>query len=197
MTHSTDITTLTRWMAADFSNHEQAYANPPFFAHIRVCMRPLPWSLLGGTSLFLEQAYDFMLNQPYRLRLFRIHLVENQIELEHYKLKDEQEFYGAARKPEKLGQLTPDRLEKMSGCDMIVEWTGRSFKGSIKPGKACIVLRNGRETYLDNSFEIDGEKLISFDRGRDPETDELVWGSVAGPFYFTPTQSFADEVEIQ
>jgi hypothetical protein len=85
----------------------------------------------------------------------------------------------------------------MSGCDMIVEWTGRSFKGSIKPGKACIVLRNGRETYLDNSFEIDGEKLISFDRGRDPETDELVWGSVAGPFYFTPTQSFADEVEIQ
>ncbi|MEM7595758.1 MAG: CpcT/CpeT family chromophore lyase, partial [Cyanobacteria bacterium P01_A01_bin.83] len=30
--------------------------------------------------------------------------------------------------------------------------------------------------------------------GRDPETDELVWGSVAGPFEFFPTQSFAAEV---
>ncbi|MGL5832117.1 MAG: CpcT/CpeT family chromophore lyase, partial [Waterburya sp.] len=71
MTHSQDITTLTRWMASDFSNQAQAYANPPFFAHIRVCMRPLPQDLLDGTSLFLEQAYDFMLNQPYRLRVIR------------------------------------------------------------------------------------------------------------------------------
>lgn len=181
-------------MAGDFSNHEQAYANPPFFAHIRVCMRPLPYSFLEGTSLFLEQAYDFMLNQPYRLRVFKLQVVDEHIELEHYKLIEAEKFYGAARNLEKLQQLTLENLEKMEGCDMIVKWTGNSFQGQIKPGKACIVVRNGQESYLDNSFEISPNKLISLDRGRDLKTDELLWGSIAGAFHFQPTQSFADEV---
>jgi hypothetical protein len=196
MSHATDIRTLARWMAADFSNQAQAFENPPFFAHIRVCMRPLPTSMLASPSFFLEQAYDFMLNVPYRLRVFKINLVDNRIELEHYTIKDQEKFYGASRSPERLQQLTPDHLEKMSGCDMIVEWTGSSFKGYVKPGKACIVVRNGQETYLDNSFEIDETKLISYDLGRDPKTDERVWGSIAGPFHFTRWTTFADEVEI-
>ncbi len=194
MTHSQDITTLARWMASDFSNKEQAYANPPFFAHIRVCMRPLPQDLLDGTSLFLEQAYDFALEQPYRLRVIKFSIVVDRIELENYKVKDAEKFYGASRNLDLLEDLTPDLIEKMSGCDMDVEWTGTCFKGQIKPGKACIVERKGKITYLDNSFEIDANKLISYDRGRDPETDELVWGSIAGPFHFEPVQSFADEV---
>ena len=194
MTHSQDITTLARWMASDFSNQAQAYANPPFFAHIRVCMRPLPYELLNGTSLFLEQAYDYVLNQPYRLRVIKLDLVGDRIELENYKVKDQEQFYGASRNLELLDTLTSDRIEKMNGCDMDVVWTGNSFQGQIKPGKACIVERKGKVTYLDNSFEITEDRLISYDRGRDPETDELIWGSVAGPFEFTPLQSFAAEV---
>ncbi|MCC0177550.1 chromophore lyase CpcT/CpeT [Waterburya agarophytonicola K14] len=194
MTHSQDITTLASWMASDFSNQAQAYANPPFFAHIRVCMRPLPNDLLGGTSLFLEQAYDFMLNVPYRLRVIRLSIVNDRIELENFKVKDQEKFYGASRNLELLSTLTPDLIEKMDGCDMNIIWTGNSFQGEIKPGKACIVERQGKVTYLDNSFEIDSDKLISYDRGRDPETDELVWGSVAGPFEFSPLKSFATEV---
>ena len=194
MTHSQDITTLARWMASDFSNQAQAYANPPFFAHIRVCMRPLPIDLLDGTSLFLEQAYDFMLDEPYRLRVIKLSIVNERIELENFKVKEQEKFYGASRNPELLSTLTKDLIEEMPGCDMDVTWTGSSFKGEIKPGKACMVERQGKVTYLDNSFEITDSKLVSYDRGRDPETDELVWGSVAGPFEFFPTQSFADEV---
>ena len=194
MTHSQDITTLARWMVSDFSNQAQAYANPPFFAHIRVCMRPLPSDLLDGTSLFLEQAYDFMLNQPYRLRVIRLRLVDDHIELENFKVKEQEKFYGASRNPDLLSTLTADVIEKMDGCDMNVVWKGSYFEGQIKPGKACIVERKGKITYLDNSFEITPQKLTSYDRGRDPQTDELVWGSIAGPFEFFPTQSFADEV---
>jgi len=194
MTHSLDIKTLARWMASDFSNQAQAYANPPFFAHIRVCMRPLPEDLLAKTSLFLEQAYDYALNQPYRLRVITLKAEGNRIELENYKVKEQEIFFGASRNPDLLRTLSADLIEKMEGCDMDVVWTGKSFKGEIKPGKACIVERNGKTTYLDNSFEIDSNHLISYDRGRDPETDELVWGSVAGPFEFRPTQSFAQEV---
>ncbi len=194
MTHSTDIKTLALWMAGDFSNQAQAYANPPFFAHIRVCMRPLPQDFLGGFSFFLEQAYDFMLSSPYRLRVLKLHLVEDRIELINYKVKEESRFFGGSRNPEKLKSLTPDDLEPMNGCDMIVQWTGQNFKGTVKPGKQCIVVRKDRVTYLDNSFEISPDQLISYDRGFDPETDELVWGSVAGPFEFVPTNRFTDEV---
>lgn len=194
MTHSQDITTLARWMASDFSNQAQAYANPPFFAHIRVCMRPLPNNLLDGTSLFLEQAYDFMLNQPYRLRVIKLSIVGDRLELENFKVKDQEKFYGASRNLDLLSTLTEDLIEKMEGCDMDVTWTGSSFQGQIKPGKACIVERKGKITYLDNSFEITDSKLTSYDRGRDPETDELVWGSIAGPFEFFEIQSFAEEV---
>lgn len=197
MTHSTDIKTLAQWMAADFSNQLQVFENPPFWAHIRVCMRPLPWSLFNHTSFFLEQAYDFMLNKPYRLRVFTLKSIDDHIEIEHYKLKEQEPFFNASRDREKLQELTLDHLEKMPGCDMDVEWTGSSFKGIIKQGKACIVERKGRITYLDNSFEINEDKLISFDIGRDPETDELVWGSVAGPFEFVRWHNFRDEVKIE
>jgi hypothetical protein len=196
MTHSTDIATLARWMAADFSNQEQAFENPPFYAHIRVCMRPLPLDLLSGVSFLVEQAYDYALNDPYRLRVLKLLEQGDRIAIENYTVKPEAEFYGASRDVKKLENLKIDNLEKLPGCNMIVEWTGSSFKGKVEPGKACLVVRKGQTTYLDSEFEIDEEKFISLDRGRDPETDEHIWGSVAGPFYFVRWASFADEVKV-
>ncbi|MBD2580675.1 chromophore lyase CpcT/CpeT [Oscillatoria sp. FACHB-1406] len=195
MTHATDVRTLARWMAADFSNQAQALENPPFFAHIRVCMRPLPDDILGGTSVFLEQAYDYALNQPYRLRVLKFIAIGDRIELENYKVTDEAQFYGASRDLNRLKNLTAEHLEKLPGCDMFVDWTGTSFKGVVKPGKGCLVERKGQKTYLDNSFEVDPEQLISWDIGRDLETDQQVWGSIAGPFHFVRRTSFADEIQ--
>ncbi len=196
MSHATDIPTLVRWMSADFSNQAQAFENPPFFAHIRVCMRPLPKELLSGASLFLEQAYDMAKDQPYRMRVLKFLEINGRIEVEHYQVRNEERFYGASREIDRLYKLTPDDIEKMCGCTMLVEWTGHSFKGRVEPGKGCIVVRNGQTTYLDNEFEIDPDKLISLDRGRDMETDERVWGSVAGPFEFVRWANFADEVKL-
>ena len=195
MSHSQDVKTLARLMSADFSNQAQAFENPPFFAHIRVCIRPLPEELLGGMSLFLEQAYDIAINEPYRLRVFKLALEEDYILLENFKVKDQEKYFGASRDKERLQDLTREDLDKLPGCDMIVKWTGKGFRGEVVPGKNCIVERKGKVTYLDNSFDVSEEKLISYDRGRDPETDELVWGSVAGPFEFSRKTSFADEIE--
>ena len=196
MTHSKDIPTLARWMAADFSNQQQAFENPPFFAHIRVCMRPLPVDLLSGFSLYVEQAYDFMINNPYRVVVYKLVDAGNHIELENYKIKDAQRFHGASRDLERLKDLDADDLEKLSGCNFVVEWTGRSFKGMVEPGKSCIIFRKGQNTYLDSDFEIDEENFFSRDRGRDVETDEQIWGSVAGQFHFVPLQSFAQEIKF-
>jgi len=196
MTHSTDIATLARWMAADFSNQEQAFENPPFFAHIRVCMRPLPLGFLPEVSFFVEQAYDYMLNTPYRVRVLKLINTQNRIEIENYIVKQEEKFYGASRDPQRLKALKAEQLEKLPGCNMIVEWTGHSFKGKVEPGKGCIVFRKGKNTYLDSEFEIDQDKFISLDRGLDPETNEYIWGSVAGPFHFVRWGSFANEVRV-
>jgi CpeT/CpcT family (DUF1001) len=196
MTNSTDIATLARWMAADFSNQEQAFENPPFFAHIRVCMRPLALEVLSGLSFFVEQAYDYMLNDPYRVRVLKLVNTGSNIAIENYTVKNEESFYGASRNLQLLKTLTANDLEKLPGCDMIVEWTGRSFKGKVEPGKGCIVVRKGQQTYLDSEFEIDEEKFISLDRGRDLDNDEHIWGSVAGPFYFVRWGSFAEEVRV-
>jgi hypothetical protein len=196
MSHSTDIITLARWMASDFSNQAQAFENPPFFAHIRVCMRPLPVELLDGVSLYLEQAYDIEINSPYRVRVLKLVPMGDRIDIENYAIANEEQFYGASRDLQKLQELKKAEFKLMPGCTFITHWTGSSFKGRVEPGKGCMVVRKGKNTYLDSEFEIDGEKFISHDRGRDPETDAHVWGALAGPFEFTRRASFADEIQI-
>ncbi|MBD1915660.1 MULTISPECIES: chromophore lyase CpcT/CpeT [Cyanophyceae] len=195
MTHATDVHTLARWMAADFSNQQQAFDNPPLFAHIRVCMRPLPLATLDGLGFYIEQAYDFMINQPYRARGMKLSAQSDHILIENYTLKDVEAFHGASRDLEQLAKLTTDQFEKTPGCNLLVHWTGHSFKGSVEPGNACMVTRNGKLTYLDSEFEIDADQFTSWDRGRDPETHEHVWGALAGPFEFKRRASFADEVK--
>jgi hypothetical protein len=196
MTHATDIKTLVSWMAGEFSNQAQAFENPPFYAHIRVCLRPMPIEILGGMGLFLEQAYDIAINEPYRIRVLQFLEVDGRIEVPHYRLKDDSAFRGAARDRSKLETLTMDDLDLMCGCGMHVEWTGNSFLGRVEPGKKCIVERKGEKSYLDNEFEVmdAGNTLMSLDRGRDLETDERLWGSIAGPFHFTRTQDFSSEL---
>lgn len=196
MSHSTDILTLARWMAADFSNQAQAFENPPFFAHIRVCMRPLPVEILDGVSLYLEQAYDIELNSPYRVRVLKLVPADDRIDIENYAIANEEQFYGASRDLQKLQELKKAEFKLMPGCTFLTHWTGSSFKGFVEPGKGCMVVRKGKNTYLDSEFEIDGDKFISHDRGRDPETDAHVWGALAGPFEFTRRASFADEIQV-
>ncbi|MCM1982987.1 chromophore lyase CpcT/CpeT [Lyngbya confervoides] len=196
MKPETDIVALSRLMAGDFSNQQQAFENPPMFAHIRVCMRPLPADFFDqGLGLFLEQAYDFMLSQPYRVRVLQFLPQADQILLINCSVSNQEDFYGAARNRDLLSTLTRDRVEAMPGCEMNVAWTGQSYRGKIVPGRACRVFRNNQETYLENEFEVFDQKLYSLDRGRDLTTDERIWGSIAGPFEFEKTASFAQEVQ--
>jgi len=196
---SEQIFTLATWLAGDFSNWDQAIANPPFFAHIRVCIRPLPQSLTArGVWLYLEQAYDYSLNTPYRsamLQLIESSNAEFPIAIANYKLKDANAYFGAAREPQKLNSLTLEHLEPLPGCDMQVQVTEHSFKGQVEPGKKCCVFRNGKNTYLASEFEVTEQTYSSLDRGNDPETDDRIWGSVAGAFEFSKKASFAAEVK--
>jgi len=49
-------------------------------------------------SFYVEQAYDYMLNDPYRVRVLKLIDVGSHIEIENYTVKQEEQFYGAARR---------------------------------------------------------------------------------------------------
>ncbi|GJD12660.1 Phycocyanobilin lyase CpcT [Galdieria sulphuraria] len=171
---------LARFLAADWSNENQAIENPPFWSHMRVSYRPLPFELLEGFSLYSESCYQAFLKQPYRTGVYRI-LARNdgKLELELYKIEGEEEFYQGSRNIEKLRSLTRDRLVKLPNCcNTILSWdeSKQMFSGETVPGKQCIVSRKGKET------------------GRCPKTDKLLWGAIAGPFEFYPVARFSHEV---
>jgi len=190
MTHSTDIVTLARWMAADFSNQEQAFENPPF-AHIRVCMPPprTPFwrELLCRTSLWLYAKWS-------RVRVWSW-LTWAHIEIENYTVKQEEQFYGAARATERLKALTTERLEKLPGCNMIVEWTGHSFKGSVEPGRACIVFRKGTKPILIANLRLTKTNLSASTEAR-PRNQWAYLGFLCGTISVCPLGAFADEVKV-
>jgi len=195
MANQSNLVTLATWMAGDFSNWEQAIANPPFFAHIRVCIRPLPVALSDrGIWLYSEQAYDYELNRPYRTAILQLVLTDDSefpIAIENYKIKDGAAYHGASREPERLRSLQREGIDHLAGCKMLVQITPRnSFKGFVEEGKGCMVIRDGKETYLASEFEISEHEFSSLDRGYDPLTHERVWGSIAGAFEFTKKTSF-------
>ncbi|MCA6510130.1 MAG: chromophore lyase CpcT/CpeT [Pseudanabaena sp. M109S1SP2A07QC] len=197
-TNPSDVYTLAQWLAGDHSNWEQAIDNPPFFAHIRVGIRALPNPITDdGVWLFLEQAYDYELNHPYRTAVLHLIFQNDRIEMINYRLKNAETFFGASRDLDRLKVLDIDAIEQLQGC---TQWVDRAdhqtFKGAVEPGKKCCINRKGVDTYLAIEFEVTENTYSSLDRGYDIVTDERVWGSIAGAFQFVKKTSFSNEITI-
>ena len=190
--------TLAQLLAGDHSNWEQAIDNPPFFAHIRVGIRALPNPITDdGVWLFLEQAYDYELNHPYRTAVLHLIFQNDRIEMINYRLKNAETFFGASRDLDRLKVLDIDAIEQLQGCTQWVDRADRqTFKGAVEPGKKCCINRKGVDTYLAIEFEVTENTYSSLDRGYDIVTDERVWGSIAGAFQFVKKTSFSNEITI-
>lgn len=197
-TNPSDVYTLAQWLAGDHSNWEQAIDNPPFFAHIRVGIRALPNPITDdGVWLFLEQAYDYELNHPYRTAVLHLIFQNDRIEMINYRLKNAETFFGASRDRDRLKILDIDAIEQLQGCTQWVDRTDQqTFKGAVEPGKKCCINRKGVDTYLAIEFEVTENTYSSLDRGYDIVTDERVWGSIAGAFQFVKKTSFSNEITI-
>ena len=197
-TNPSDVYTLAQWLAGDHSNWEQAIDNPPFFAHIRVGIRALPNPITDdGVWLFLEQAYDYEINHPYRTAVLHLIFQNDRIEMINYRLKNAETFFGASRDLDRLKVLDIDAIEQLQGC---TQWVDRAdhqtFKGAVEPGKKCCINRKGVDTYLAIEFEVTDNTYSRLDRGYDIVTDERVWGSIAGAFQFVKKTSFSNEITI-
>ena len=198
LTNPNDVYILAQWLAGDHSNWEQAIDNPPFFAHIRVGIRPLPNPITeDGVWLFLEQAYDYELHHPYRTAVLHLIYQNDRIEMINYRLKNAETFFGASRDLDRLVSLDADAIAQLEGC---TQWVQRAdqhtFKGAVEPGKKCCINRKGVDTYLTIEFEVTENTYSSLDRGYDVVTDERVWGSIAGAFEFAKKFSYSNEISL-
>jgi hypothetical protein len=183
---------LVRLLSAGFSNQDQAFDNPPLYAHILVRFRPLPQ--LAPGSLLLEQAYAFAPAEPYRIRVLRAVQEGETLRIHNQAIEAERRFWGASADPERMATIEPKDLRPLEGCSYVVRAAGDGFVGEVEPGCRCLVERKGATAYLVSSFELDGGGMRTIDRGHDPVSHEQLWGSLAGPFSFRKTEDFSQDI---
>ena len=183
---------LVRMLSGGFSNQDQAFENPPLYAHILVKFRPL--AQLDPGSLLLEQSYAINPAAPYRIRVLRAESQAGQLIIHNQALIDDQRFWGAVDDPERRSQIQASDLRPLQGCAYLVQEEGEGFIGEVEPGCRCLVERKGATSYLVSRLELNPTGMRTIDRGHDPQTHEHLWGSLAGPFEFARTDDYSNEI---
>ena len=178
---------LCQLLCGDFCNREQAFDNPPIYAHIQVRIRALPH--LEPGSFLLEQAYTVAPTEPYRIRVLQVVVEVNKLRIIYKDLENSKNFIGATLDHIKLREINSSSLSTIEGCALDITYTEGKFIGEIEPGCKCIVERNKTRTYLQSQFYIDNLGMRTWDQGFDVETKEVCWGSLAGPFEFKKHQN--------
>jgi len=189
---SSSLARLLRQLSAGFSNQQQAFENPPLYAHILVKFRPLPQ--LAPGSLLLEQSYAINPAAPYRIRVLRAEQQGEQLIIHNQALHDDQRFWGAVEDADKRAAIRSEDLRALEGCAYVVRESAAGFSGEVEPGCRCLVERKGATSYLVSSFELSASGMRTIDRGHDPTTHEQLWGSLAGPFEFERTDDYSHEL---
>ena len=189
---TTPLLRLLHLLSGGFSNQQQAFDNPPLYAHILVKFRPLPQLKPG--SLLLDQSYAINPAAPYRLRVLQAEQGQDGLVIHNHALLDEQRFWGAIDDGARRLQIQDSDLRLLEGCSYVVRQQGEGFVGEVEPGCRCLVERKGSTAYLVSSFEIDAHSMRTLDRGHDPISHEHLWGSLAGPFEFERTDDFSSEI---
>lgn len=204
MSVSPELITLASYIAGEFDNQQQAIAEPAWYVHLRLWLRPVPLFTADSLTLYAEQASIVKLDNPYRPRILRLYsgqTTPGSLQVQYYMLKDPDAIRGAGRNPERLKQLTTEQIEFLPGCVLSVEQRQVSphsyeFSAFSTTGTPC------RFNYQDNTyqvslgFEATKEEFRSYDKGIDPATGKATWGALLGPFRFTKRQDFADELPI-
>jgi hypothetical protein len=183
---------LLHLLSGGFSNQQQAFDNPPLYAHILVKFRPLPQ--LEPGCLLLDQSYAINPAAPYRLRVLQGQQQGDAMVIHNHAIHDEQRFWGAIDDAARRSQIQASDLRLLEGCSYVVRQHASGFIGEVEPGCRCLVERKGSTAYLVSSFEIAEGWMRTLDRGHDPVTHEHRWGSLAGPFEFARTDDYSSEI---
>lgn len=164
-----------------FSNKRQAQSHPTRYAHIRVQHRKI-----SDYRFYGEQAYNYLLNRPYRQFVIEVVDEGNEVDgniyrLKNYEIEDPQRFAECKN----LDLITDEILTYRPGCDNIIRQTGpETFEGKNDTCE-CWVIRGTIKTYVQNEVVLTRDTYKVLDRGLHAETNQKVWGSDWGAFEFT------------
>jgi len=188
---------FARTLCGHYSNRDQAQADPSKFAHINIFFLPLPWEVFQGPGFYSEQSYDHDPWRPYRQGVHRLREGEAGVHVvENFGLSNPERVAGAPQHRSLLNEIKSDRLQPRCGCSMHFKGDAQQgYQGSVEPGKGCFVPRDGKPTYLVSEVFVDQTSWSSRDRGFDPETDQLVWGSEHGLLKFERLAFLADHLQ--
>lgn len=175
------MNTFLELFEGTFANKRQAQSHPTRYAHIRVTHIKI-----GNNRFYGEQAYNYLLNRPYRQFVIEVVDEGNEVDgniyrLKNYEIRTPVEFINGKN----LDKLTDDVLTYREGCDNIIRETAtKTFTGKNDTCE-CYVMRGGVRTYVNNEVLLTETNYQVMDRGLHSETHQKVWGSDYGPFNFT------------
>ena len=193
-----DKVRFAKTLSGVFDNFAQSQERPKDFARINIVFRPLSWEIFRGPGFYSEQYYDYSPWEPYRQGIHRLTYNEDTFIVENFGFSNKERLAGSGRNPELLESLDRNSLQKRCGCSMHFKETRIGhYVGNVEPGKDCLVPRDGKLTYLVSEVEVNEQNWVSRDRGFDPTTDEVRWGSEHGPLKFKRIQDLSEMVTEQ
>jgi len=193
----TEVEELAKRLCAHWSNQQQAAENPPFWAHVRAFCRPLPSGLVDGIGVIYESYYDFDMSRPYLCRIIGLSDRNGTLLSLPYSIDNEDQVRGGSRDTSKLSGLKPEMFSpspEYCGSHFNYDTKTKTWKGATCPGKKCQSTFKGLKSYLDGRYDVSEDSFVTWDTGRDAETGQILWGSVAGPFDFKKVEDFSSEV---
>jgi|TARA_Y100000589_G_scaffold79950_1_gene73676 CpeT protein len=189
---------FAKTLSGIFDNFAQSQERPKDFARINIVFRPLPWHIFQGPGFYSEQYYDYSPWDPYRQGIHRLSYNKDIFIVENFGFSNKERLAGSGRQPELLDSLEINSLQKRCGCSMhFKETTIGHYVGNVEPGKECMVPRDGQLTYLVSEVEVNEQSWVSRDRGFDPKTDEVRWGSEHGPLKFQRVADLSERITTE
>lgn len=192
-----ELSILGGYLAGEFDNGQQALANPAWIVHLRLWKRPVPLFTGNSITLFAEQANMLNPEQPYRPRILRLSQRDKfaHIDVQYYMLRNINKFLGGGSNPELLKKITPEDIEALPGCSLLIQTQTNNFNKyqftTTNPNKKpCSFTYKGKIYCISLGFKATLGELEIYDKGINPKTGKGTWGALMEPFRFKKLEDF-------
>lgn len=182
-----EIKTLGTWMTGSWDTFKQVDEDEEKgteYRHARAILHVIPVQIpelnKTGLSFYVENQLAEMRTKPYRQRIYWLFRDDKgKIRLKFFKIRNQEQFINAHKKPEVLRNLKFEMLTAEEGCDLIYEKVSEKlYRGKLAEPKACKSSLRGA-TYVYSESEISPDRWVNLDQGFD-DVGNHKWGPPPG-----------------
>lgn len=175
-----DIDALYEMMQGNYSSERQSKEDSTYF---NISLRMTPFWKEKGYFLYVEQALFEQQDKPYRVRVYQLTKGSNdEIVSEIFTLKNEKDWVGSWKMPQRLEQLQVTDLVHKTGCGVVLSKTRKKTYAGKTGEKTCPSELRGA-TYTSSRVVINPSMMVSWDQGYN-DKGEQVWGATKGGYVF-------------